>query len=226
MTDETLAAQIADRLRRDILRGRLAPGAPLKERDNAADMGVSRTPMREAIRILSREGLVVLRPSRSPVVADPTLEEVRDDMDVLLALEVLSGRLACTRASNADIGRVAQIQEGMAAAFDTADDLDRFEIDMAFHRSIAEASHNASLVETHSAYLGRLWRARFLSARQSRNVERVLTQHDAILAGLTARDPDRTAAAIDVHLSNLVDNISALFQAADEARMQQKERLE
>ncbi|MEQ9673915.1 MAG: winged helix-turn-helix domain-containing protein, partial [Roseovarius indicus] len=69
MAEGILAEQIANQLRRDILRGKLAPGASIKERDNAAEMGVSRTPMREAIRILAQDGLVILRPARSPIVA-------------------------------------------------------------------------------------------------------------------------------------------------------------
>ena len=68
MPDLTLPEQIAQSLRRDILRGRLSPGDSIKERDNAAERGVSRTPRREAIRILAQEGLVILRPSRSPIV--------------------------------------------------------------------------------------------------------------------------------------------------------------
>ena len=66
MVDANLATEIAARLRRDILRGELLPGAKVKERDNAEGLGVSRTPMREAIRILATEGLIVLAPSRSP----------------------------------------------------------------------------------------------------------------------------------------------------------------
>lgn len=218
MPDESLPAQIANRLRRDILRGRLQPGATVKERDNAAELGVSRTPMREAIRILAREGLVVLRPSRSPVIAQPTLRQVEDDMAVLRALEVLSGRLACERATDEDIAHVAAMQDQMIDAFNTADSLDRFEIDMAFHRSIAEAAHNPALLDTHTSYLGRLWRVRYLSARQWRNTERVLNQHDAILDGLKRRDPDAVARQIDTHLHHLVDSITALFEAEEASR--------
>ena len=67
MAEHSLPDQIADELRRDILRGRLVPGDAIKERDNATEMGVSRTPLREAVRILAKEGLVDLRPARSPI---------------------------------------------------------------------------------------------------------------------------------------------------------------
>ena len=218
MAEETLAEQIAQQLRRDILRGKLPPGASIKERDNAAELGVSRTPMREAIRILAQEGLVDLRPSRSPVVANPTLKEVEDAITVLVALEELSGRLAVQHASDAEIEEIARINDEMARGFDGMDHIDRFEVDMAFHRAIARASHNAALYDTHGAYLARMWRARFLSARTRRNRDRVITQHGDIVAALRAREGGRASAAIRTHLENLLADILAGVRDADTAR--------
>lgn len=211
MSDTTLAEQIAHQLRRDILRGKLAPGDPIKERVNAGGMGVSRTPMREAIRILAKEGLVILRPSRSPVVANPTLKEATDAIEVLMALELLSGELACRQASDADIAAVEAIQTKMEARYDNADKLDLFEIDMSLHLAIAQASNNASLAETHRAYLERLWRIRYLSASQRESRERVLRQHRAIVDGLKARDAAAVHAAIQEHLEHLSLNVRKRF---------------
>ena len=145
---ETLAEQIAARLRRSILRGTLPPGAPIKERDSAATMGVSRTPMREAIRILAKEGLVVLRPARSPVVASPTIREIRDQVVVLEALEKLSAQLACSQATQDELDAIAAQHREVAENYDRLDALDAFELDMAFHRQIALASHNPALASS------------------------------------------------------------------------------
>lgn len=213
MSEATRAQELAGRLRRDILRGTLAPGTPVKERDHAAALGVSRTPMREAIRILAQEGLLELRPARSPVVAEPTLKEVTDTLTVMVALETLSGRLACTAATDDDLGQIATIHAQMADEFDIADPLDSFETDMSFHRAIALASHNDALAETHAAYMARLWRVRYLTAKQRRNRARVLDQHGAILDALSARDPDRTAAEIAHHLRGFFDTIERIFDA-------------
>ena len=211
MSTATLPEQIAYRLRRDILRGALAAGEAIKDRDNAAHVGVSRTPMREAIRILAREGLVVLRPARSPIVADPSLKEVTDELTVMSELEVLSVRLACLHASERDLRDIRELNEAFRREYDRRDMLDLFEMDMAFHRAIAAASGNAALLRTHGAYLARLWRARYLSARERRSRDRVLSQHGAIVEALEARDPDRAATATGVHLRDLVVNIAAVM---------------
>ncbi|ETX12998.1 GntR family transcriptional regulator [Roseivivax halodurans JCM 10272] len=215
--EPTLPEQIARKLRRDILRGVLAPGAAVKERDNAARLGVSRTPMREAIRILAKEGLLMLRPSRSPVVAQPTFREISDWVEVLLALETLSAELACRHASAAEIADLRRITASMDARFDIADPLDIFEIDMRFHTGIARASHNAALAETHGAYLARLWRARFLSAAQRRNRARVVTDHSRILDTIEARDGAAARSAIDFHLGHLAEDIRAAIEAEESA---------
>lgn len=136
MPDKNLPEQIANQLRRDILRGGILPGAAIKERDHAAKMGVSRTPMREAIRLLATEGLVTLRPSRSPVVAQPSLREVADTIDVLNALEMLAARQASQRATVADLNEVCRLDDEIRNGFACLDDVDRFELDMAFHAAI------------------------------------------------------------------------------------------
>lgn len=207
-----LARSIARKLRRDILVGRLPSGSQIKERDTAAELGVSRTPMREALRLLAQEGLVVLRPARSPVVANPGFDEVRDDLEVMICLEVMSGRLACQRATQEDLDRLAAIHRDLSDSYDHVDPVELFEIDMTFHRGIAEAAHNRSLAATHTAYLDRLWRARYLSASQRRNRERVVSQHGAILAALQNRDPSEAARHIERHLQDLVANIAGMFE--------------
>jgi DNA-binding GntR family transcriptional regulator len=208
----TLPQQIATRLRRDILTGDLAPGAQIKERDNAMEMGVSRTPMREAIRILAQEGLVVLRPARSPIVAAPTLKEVQDDIAVLEVLEMLACELALQNATASEIAQVMALHDEMVAVSEAADPVDFFDIDMAFHRAIVAASHNPSLIESHGGYLARLWRSRFLSARQRSNRERVLDQHGQIARGLAQRDRGMMLPVAADHLARLAEHVTKYFE--------------
>lgn len=217
MADQTLAENIAVQLRRDILRGILKPGESIKERDNAAEMGVSRTPMREAIRILAKEGLVVLRPSRSPIVAPLDFKSVSDQAEVLIALEKLSAELACKNATDEDIDRLEKIVTVMSEKFYETDPLDMFEIDMSFHTAIAEASHNLALASTHRSYLERLWHARYLAASQRRNRERVVNEHTQILVAMRNRDIAAARAAIENHLWHLADDIRVQIERHNSA---------
>ncbi|NVO23204.1 GntR family transcriptional regulator [Donghicola sp. B5-SW-15] len=218
MPEETLPEQIARQLRRDILRGKLPPGTSIKERDNAAEMGVSRTPMREAIRILAQEGLVILRPARSPIVAQPSIKEISDQVEVLIALEKLSAELACKNATEAEIDALAATLDYMDKNFETADPLDMFETDMGFHASLARMSHNDVIAELHRTLLERLWRARYLAARRRRNRERVIVQHGSIVDALRNRDRAAALAAIEAHLGHLDRDIrNVLAQEAEAA---------
>jgi len=207
MTDQILAANIANQLRRNILQGKILPGAAIKERENAMEMGVSRTPLREAIRILATEGLLELRPARSPIVSVPTIKQVTDDVEVLLSVEKLSAELACERATDAEIDALSDIVDDMAARFDTADPLDMFETDMGFHSAIAQAAHNVPLAEIHGKFLARLWRARYLAAIRRRNRVRVIEHHTDIVAALRSRDPKASRDAIGDHLRHLREDI-------------------
>ena len=207
MADQTLPAQIANQLRRDILRGVLRPGMSIKERDNADKMGVSRTPLREAIRILATEGLVELRPARSPIVSMPSVKQISDEIEVLLAVEKLSGELACDRATEDEIDALAAIVQTMSDTFDTIDAVEMFELDMSFHAALAHAAHNEPLADIHGTFLARLWRSRFLAAIQRRNRERVIDHHSHIVEALRARDAARVRAAIGVHLDRLAEDI-------------------
>lgn len=216
MPKNTLAERIAASLRRDILRGKLRPGSPIKERDNAAELGVSRTPMREAIRILAKEGLVELRPARSPIVAQPGFKEVEDQAAVLIALEKLSVELACLHATETDLTRIEALVQRMSDTFDHTDPLDMFELDMEFHSAIAEASHNQPLVNTHRQYLQKLWRARYIAASQRRNRERVVCQHSDIVTALRERNPSAALAAIDMHLHHLAEDVREVIELESE----------
>ena len=216
MTEEILAAQIANQLRRNILQGKIPPGSTIKERDNAIEMGVSRTPLREAIRILATEGLVELRPARSPIVSTPTIKQIADDVEVLLYVEKLSGELACARASEDEIAGISSIVADMESRFHTADPLDMFETDMGFHSAIAAAAHNVPLAEIHRKFLSRLWRARYLAAMQRRNRERVIEHHTEIVAALRARNAPAIRDAIGNHLDQLRADIVRMITKEQE----------
>jgi DNA-binding GntR family transcriptional regulator len=208
----SLADEAADRLRDLILLERLAPGTPVSERELAEVLGISRTPLKDALRLLEVEGLVDYGPTRRPRVADPSIDELHDYITVLGALEALAGEAACSKASDAELEAIS----GLAAQMENGpeDALAFFHLDMAFHRAIVAAAHNAPLAETHRQYNARLWRARFLSSRQVDRRANTLAEHGRIANALAARDAARTSAALRDHLRSAVDNVARIRQAS------------
>ncbi len=190
MADENLATQIADRLRRDILRGNLRPDARVKERDNAPALGVSRTPMREAIRILATEGLVVLRPSRSPRGGQSVVSGGGGSGAGAQVAGSAFGRTGLRAGHRGGPGRdprpqPADERRSMTAAIRSISSRSTWP----FTPPSPAPRTARTLAETHRAYLARLWRGRYLAARQRQNRDRARAHHDAILAALEARDP-------------------------------------
>ena len=213
----TFPAAIADRLRREILTGALPPGSPIKERDHAERLGVSRTPLREAVRILATEGLVTLRPLRSPLVADPTRTEALEEVAVLRQLELFGGELACRNASEAEIAEIERLCAIVERDHASGDKVEVFDLDMQMHRLIVAAGHNAALARTHGEYLARLWRIRYLSARQRSDAGRVLSDHQGMVAALKARDGAAMRRHMESHLDGLVRNVERHFAEEPDA---------
>jgi len=216
---KSLAEEAADALRDLILLEKLTPGEAIPERDVAETLGVSRTPMREALRLLEIEGLVNFTATRRARVANPSVVELSQYLKVLGALEALAGECACAQAHAEDMEAVKRLNQKMINMSDTADPLDFFATDMAFHRAIVLASHNPPLIETHRQYNARLWRARFISSRRRLNRDRTLRQHGDIAAAVTARDEKACAKALRGHLDTAVANIrGALGETGAEQR--------
>lgn len=203
----SLAEDAAQTIREMILLEKLAPGTALPERDLAAALGVSRTPMREAIKLLVNDGLVQYTASRRPFVADPSLAEICDYLRVQGALEGLAGELACVQASDRQLEEVDRLNQAFLNGTD-GEKLASFTRDMAFHEAIVRASGNAALMETHQKYNARLWRARFMSSQ--RRVSRDITrqEHCSIVEALLARDAAATSKALKQHLKTAEFNIA------------------
>jgi len=205
----SLADEAAEKLRELILLEKLPPGCPINERELSELLGISRTPVREAIRQLEATGLVVYSETRRPQVADPPMEQLANWLVIQGSLEALAGELACVHATDRELSKIAQLQEQMVELADAQDRLKLFSIDMRFHSSIVAASHNPELVEVHNVFNAKLWRARFVSSQRHVNKTVQLRKHQEIVDALLARDPRRTARALCEHLGNAEHNIAA-----------------
>ena len=205
----SLATEAADTLREFILLGKLPPGAAVPERDLSEAFGISRTPLKEALRILEMEGLIVYGPTRRPRVADPSLDQINDWLRVQGALEALAGELACHQASDAQLAGIDQANKAFLNMKSTGRSLESFRLDMAFHDAIVAASGNAALAGTHETYNARLWRARFLSSQHAASRDVTEREHQTIVDALLARDTQAARQALRRHLRTAEANVPA-----------------
>lgn len=208
----SLSDDIADILRGRILLEKYYPGMQLSEREIAASLGISRTPLREAIRTLEREGLIEYSASRRPRVANPSIEEIADNLRVQGHLEALGGELACANATDKELEQIAQMNEELIAHYGKEDPLDNFQRDMSVHSAIVAAGRNKPLIRTHATYNARLWRARFISSQRKRNSERTFAEHREIVDALISRDAERASIALRSHLTTAVSNIAQALE--------------
>ena len=207
----SFATEAADTLRELILLGKLAPGVPVPERDLAEAFGISRTPLKEALRILETEGLIVYSPTRRPSVADPSIDEINDWLRVQGALEALAGELVCASASDADLESIKSACDAING-LPESEKLESFRRDMAFHSAIVAAAQNKSLAETHAMYNARLWRVRFLSSQRSVGRELTMQEHRDIVAALLERNKAKARKALQKHLRTAETNILAALE--------------
>lgn len=217
LTRQSLAERVADELRDLVLLEKLPPGSTIPERETAAALGVSRTPLRESLRILASEGLVDIEPNRAPRVANPSLEELSDLLEVLGSLESLGGELACIKASDKEIEELVGLERLMSETSDTSEPLAFFQLDMQFHQQIIAASQNQPLIEAHRNFNARLWRARFISSRQRVNRPGTLDQHRAIVDALQARDGAGCSTALKAHLQAGFTNIQRTLATSNDS---------
>lgn len=209
---QRLAEQIAEMLRHQIILGDLEPGVSIHERETAEALGVSRTPLREALFILEADGLVRMAPARTPVVVDPDYREVADMLRVQSALEGLAGEIACEVASDEEIEEIAGLHDQLLKASRSKDPLEMFSIDMAFHEAIVAATGNDALIRTHRQYHIRLWRARYQASAARVRREKTLEEHSRVVEGLRARDGQTTSTILRNHLRRAIDNIAEIYR--------------
>ncbi len=222
LSRQRLADQIADVLREQMLTGILQPGHAIHERETSEALGVSRTPLREAILILEAEGLVDTAPARSPVVANPSLEELTNLLLIQAALEALAGEQACANASDAEIAGIRDLHEQILASNDSPDTVGHFKTDMAFHEAIVQSTGNQPLVKTHRQYNSLLWRVRYVSSNLRLGRANSMKDHRLIVAALEQRDGKKTAKVMRHHLENAIVNITKIAQEKSLAETSKK----
>jgi len=199
-------ALLSDRIRNmlsdDIASGALAAGAALDEQQLADRFGVSRTPVREALRQLSVSGLVEMRPRRGVVVARMTPERIMDMFETMAEIEAVCVRLATYRMTPIERSRLIDLNEAgrRLAAEGDVDGYDR--INHAFHEAIYGATHNAFLAEQASLLRARLTAFRRAQLRHHDRPNRSAGEHQAIMDALAEGDGEAAARRMRAHMLN------------------------
>jgi DNA-binding GntR family transcriptional regulator len=211
----TISGAVAARLRQEIVAGELQAGTRLRQVEIARRLGVSTTPVREALAALQREGLVQLHPQRGAVVFLPKVEDLREHYEIRIALE----ELAVAKAAEQFEPEWAEPLEALLEEMRTGPPAERYlELNQRFHSELYARSGRERLVEmivalrdASSAYLN------IFRATRDFPVGHLDAEHHEILQACVARDPQRAAAAVRDHLQRTVDRVAEhLERGADE----------
>ena len=200
----SLHDEVLSRLREYIVEGNLDDGARIPERELCLRFGISRTPLREALKVLSSEGLVELLPNRGARVRTMRAEDIREAFDMIGGLEALAGRLACERISEAEIAEIEALHHEMYGFYLHRNLHDYFRCNQAIHQKIVDAACNNALRTTYATLGSQIQRFRYtanLATSRDRWAEAV-REHETILDALRRRAGDELSDILFRHLRN------------------------
>ena len=213
----SLADEVAERLRDAILHGQLAPEEPLREATLSELMGVSRGPVREALTILEREGLVVTTPTGRTYVARLSHQELDDVFSLRKALERVAVEYACVRATPEDLERVQAVVDEMAKAVDEVFSPKAMaELDMRFHEAVYHAAHHQRLLDFWTILRPQMY-VFLLSRNAARDDyrEQAVRGHQEILDAIKARNKTQALSTNDGHMAFAYDLLSGSYDQTD-----------
>jgi len=211
MLHEAVVAQ----LQRMIVEGGLVPGTRLNERMLCDKLGVSRTPLREAFRVLAAQGLVSLLPNRGAVVLQLSTKDIEETFEVIAGLEAMGGELACARITDAEVNEIRALHFEMLASHAVRDLPSYYRRNFLIHDAINRAAGNDVLRETYVTLNSRLQALRFRSNFDRDKWDTAVREHSEMVEALEARDGARLARVLRKHV--LAKCASVLARQAVEA---------
>ena len=211
-----------NRLRQMIVAGDLAPGQRISEREIGEHLdGLSRTPLREAFKMLAAEGLVTISPNRGATVTALSMAEVEDTIELLTGLEGIAAPAACEHVSEAQLAEIDELHQRMCAAYRAEQLMAYFELNQAIHQRIVDAAGNRVLSRIYDAECARIRRYRYAGNRRHARWERAVAEHQQILGALNERNGSLLRELLCAHHHNgwlvsraLVERESAAGSAA------------
>ncbi|SFC85611.1 GntR family transcriptional regulator [Tropicimonas isoalkanivorans] len=204
---QSLHEAILTRLRDMIIEGDLTPGTRINEGAIGAQFGVSRTPLREAIKYLASEGLVELVPSRGAVVKKFTAKEVRDMLDVVRTLEEHAAVSACAVATDEAVAGIRALHDEMVAAYEHGERRTYYKLNQEIHTRLVELADNAALSDVHAMLQTRLKRIRYVGHEGEEKWAKAVGEHVEMIEALEARDADRLVDVVHRHLTKAWERV-------------------
>lgn len=202
--DEVLA-----KLRSMILRCELVPGTRVSEKDLCARFGISRTPLREALKVLASNGLIELLPNRGAWIPPLRSEEVAEVFDVLAILERRAGELAASRLSERGLRELGSLHDKMVEQALAGETEKWIRTDFLIHRKLVNAAGSRALSGVHEGLAVRVERARYILGTSRSRMRDALKEHEAILEAAKTREPPRVAEALYDHCMRTRDAVVA-----------------
>jgi DNA-binding GntR family transcriptional regulator len=191
--------EVIGRLRSMILRCLISPGERINERILCEQLQISRTPLREALKVLAADGLVELLPNRGARIAPLSPTEVADSFEVLAILEKHAGELATGRLSESTIQDLYRLHQAMLAYSREGESESQLRVDLQIHRIIVAGAGNMALSSVHEGLARKVERARYLATIAPARVRQSAKEHEAILEAIMARDRAHAAGAFYIH---------------------------
>ncbi|WP_158320102.1 GntR family transcriptional regulator [Acidocella aminolytica] len=184
----SLHEQIVTKVREMIQLGELPPGATISENDLCGSLGISRTPLREALKVLASENLVHLRPHRAPLVSPVDSDEIAELFELLSILEPAAGALACQRASSSEINRLRDMHEQLMGHYYTRERTRYFSDNQAIHHEIVRLAGNKVMLATYQSLQGRVLRARSMANLTQARWAESSAEHEALIRAFCEHD--------------------------------------
>jgi DNA-binding GntR family transcriptional regulator len=197
-----LHEEVMDRLRDMIVQGELPPETKLNERVLSEQLGISRTPLREALKFLASEGLVELLPNRGAQVAPLKPEKVKEIFTVMGALDALAGELICRNATDADIAEIRSLHYQMVAHHARGELAQYFRYNQLIHMKLVECTGNATLAQLYRGLNAHVKRARYMANLSRSRWDKAVEEHEQMLDALVKRDAPRLQEILRDHLAN------------------------
>ncbi|MGU3538555.1 GntR family transcriptional regulator [Methylobacterium sp. A54F] len=180
--------EVADRMRDLIQSGEMEPRARINEAELTERFGISRTPLREAIKILATEGLLELLPNRGARVASISQVEIEEMLEVIAGLEATAADIACRTITDGEIAHIQAEHDAMVTAWRAGDEAEYFRLNRNIHEAIMAASRNGTLAAIYTSLSGRIQRSRYSAHQTAEQWAQAVSEHEQMVAFLRVRD--------------------------------------